>query len=86
MPTSPEVEDVADLDDLRSDARIRRAQREARTEAVLVLAVDVALLGGLAALDRAKGWDIIEPWWVWLLLAAPGLILIVLLLAVPLPS
>jgi uncharacterized membrane protein len=66
------------------NARIRQALREARTEAVLVLAVDVALLGGLAALDRAKGWDIVEPWWVWLLLAAPGLILIVLLLAVPL--
>ena len=83
VPTPPEVEDVADLDVLRRDARIRRAQREARTEAVLVLAVDVVLLGGLAALDRAKGWDIIEPWWVGLLFAAPGLILILMLLAVP---
>ena len=31
------------------------------------------------------GWDILDlPWWVWLVLAAPALILIVLLLAVPL--
>ena len=50
---------------------------------MLVLAIDVALLGGLAVLDRAKGWDIIEPWWAWLLFAAPALILIVMLLAVP---
>ncbi len=74
----------SDVPSAELNARIRRALREARTEAVLVLAVDVALLGGLAALDRAKGWDIIEPWWVWLVLAAPALILIVLLLAVPL--
>ena len=61
------------------------AMREARTEAVVVLAVEVALLGGLAALDKAKGWDIIDlPWWAWLLLAAPALLLMILLLAVPL--
>src|SRR5215211_2237480 len=67
------------------NARARRALREARTEAVVVLAVDVALLAGLAAVDKAKGWDIIDlPWWAWLLLAAPALLLIVLLLAVPL--
>jgi hypothetical protein len=52
---------------------------------VVVLAVDVALLGGVAAIDKANGWDIIDlPWWAWLLLAAPALLLIVLLLAVPL--
>ena len=52
---------------------------------MVVLAVDVALLGGLAAIDKAKGRDIIDlPWWAWLLLAAPALQLIVLLLAVPL--
>jgi uncharacterized membrane protein len=63
----------------------RPAVREARTEAVVVLAADVALFGGLAAVDKAKGWAIIDlPWWVWLLLAAPALILMCLLLAVPL--
>jgi uncharacterized membrane protein len=66
------------------NARARRALREARTEAVVVLAIDVALLGGLASVDKAKGWDIIHlPWWVWLLLAAPALCLMILLLAVP---
>ena len=65
--------------------RARRALREARGEAVVVLAVDVALLVGLAVIDKAKGWEIIDlSWWAWLLLAAPALLLMVLLLAVPL--
>jgi uncharacterized membrane protein len=65
-------------------AATRSALREARTEAVVVLAVEVALLAGLAIVDRAKGWDIVDlPWWVWLLLAMPALLLMVLLLAVP---
>ena len=59
--------------------------REARTEAVVVLAIVLALLAGLASVDKAKGWAIIDlPWWVWLLLAAPALLLILLLLAAPL--
>jgi uncharacterized membrane protein len=63
----------------------RRALREARTEAVIVLAVDVALLGGLAAIDKAKDWNIIDlRWWAWLLLASPALLLMIMLLAVPL--
>jgi uncharacterized membrane protein len=70
-------------DELNAGARL--ALREARTEAVVVLAVDVALLVGLALIDKAKGWDIIDlPWWAWLLLASPALLLIILLLAVPL--
>jgi hypothetical protein len=67
------------------NAHTRLALHEARTEAVVVLTVDVALLGGLAAVDVAKGWNIIDlPWWAWLMLAAPALLLIVLLLAAPL--
>jgi uncharacterized membrane protein len=67
------------------DVRGANALREARTEAVAVLVLDVALLGGLAAADKAKGWEIIDlPWWVWLVLATPALVLIILLLAVPL--
>jgi uncharacterized membrane protein len=67
------------------DQRAHRALRAARTEAAVVLSFYVALLGGLAALDKAMGWDILDlPWWGWLVLAAPALILIVLLLAVPL--
>ena len=67
------------------NARARRALREARTEAAVVLAVDVALLWGLAFADQAQGWEIVDlPWWVWIGFATPALILIVLLLAVPL--
>lgn len=66
------------------NAATRRALREARTEAVVVLAIDVGLLAGLAILDQAKGWEIVDlPSWVWVLLAAPAFLLIVLLLAVP---
>jgi hypothetical protein len=76
-PTSDAPE--ADL-----NAPARRALREARTEAVVVLAFDVALLGGLASIDKAKGWDIIDlPWWAWLLVASPALLLMILLLVVP---
>jgi uncharacterized membrane protein len=67
------------------NATDRRALREARTEAVIVLGLDVAMLGGLAALDKAKDWDIIRlPWWAWLVIASPALLLMVMLLAVPL--
>jgi uncharacterized membrane protein len=67
------------------NARDRRALREARTEAVIVLALDVALLGGLAAIDKAKNWNIIDfHWWAWLLIASPALLLMTLMLAVPL--
>jgi uncharacterized membrane protein len=66
-------------------ARARRALLEARREASVVLAFDVALFAGLAVADKVKGWAIIDlPWWTWLLLAAPALILVVLLLTVPL--
>jgi Kef-type K+ transport system membrane component KefB len=63
----------------------RRVLREARTEAVVALALYVALLVGLALVDKAKGWSIVDlPWWAWLLLAAPALVLMTLLLAAPL--
>jgi len=65
--------------------RVREAMREARREATVVLLFDAALFGGLAVADEVKGWAILDlPWWTWLLLAAPALILAVLLLAVPL--
>jgi hypothetical protein len=66
-------------------ARDRRVLREARAEAVIVLAVDVALLAGLAAVDKAKDWHIIDlHWWSWLLLASPALLLMILMAAMPL--
>ena len=80
-----ETPGIAGARGAESDARVRQAMREARTEAVIVLALDVALSAGLAVVDKAKGWDIIDlPWWAWLLLAAPALLLMLLLLAVPL--
>ena len=63
----------------------RRALRQARGEAIVVLAIDVALLGGLAAVDKAKDWDIVDlSWWAWLLIASPALLLMVVMLVVPL--
>jgi len=60
------------------------ARREACTEAVLVLGVYVAPLAGLAVIDKAKGWQLIElPWWARLLVAAPAVLLTRLLLVVP---
>ena len=62
----------------------RRVRREARTEAVVVLALDVALLAGLAVVDKVKGWGIVDlAWWAWLLLAMPALVLMTLLLTAP---
>ena len=63
----------------------RTAAREARTEAALVVAIDLGLYAALAIVDRAKGWDIIDlPWWAWLIVASPALLLLFLLLVVPL--
>ena len=67
------------------DERARRPLREARREATVVLALRRPAARGPRAVDKANGWAILGlPWWVWLLLAAPSLILIVLLLVVPL--
>ena len=75
---------VAQAPGAEPNARARRAMREARTEAVIVLAIEVALYAALACADKVKGWGIIDlPWWAWLLLAAPALLLMLLLLAVP---
>src|SRR3954454_17282475 len=74
------------VDDTRgeSDERAARARREARTEAVVVIGIDVALIAALAVVDKAKGWQIVDlPWWAWLVLVTPALLLLGLLLAVP---
>jgi len=66
------------------NARGREAAIEARTEAVVALAFEAVLLGGLAAADKARGWNILDlPWWVWAVLAAPAILLIIVLLAAP---
>src|SRR4051794_34379628 len=61
-----------------------RARREARTEAAVVVSIDIALIAGLAVVDKAQGWEIVDlPWWAWLVLVTPALLLLILLLAVP---
>ena len=66
------------------DERALQALREARREATVVLALDVALFGALAVLDKANGWAIVGlPWWVWFILALPALTFFALLLVVP---
>src|SRR4051812_3591708 len=61
-----------------------RARREARTEAAVVVGIDIALIAGLAVVDKAQGWEIVDlPWWAWLVLVTPALLLLILLLAVP---
>ena len=37
--------------------------REARTEAVVVLGIEVALYAGLAFAYKAKGWSLVELEW-----------------------
>jgi hypothetical protein len=68
-----------------ADGALDRAMREARTEAVVVLGVDVGLLAALATLDHTQGWAILGlPWWAWLVLATPPVLLIAALLVFPL--
>src|SRR3954471_9444872 len=75
---------IADETRGESDERGARARREARTQAAVVVGIDVALIAGLAVVDKAKGWQIVDlPWWAWLVLVTPALLLMVLLLAVP---
>lgn len=67
-----------------SEERAARARREARNEAAVVVGIDIALIAGLAVVDKAKGWQIVDlPWWAWLVLVTPALLLLGLLLAVP---
>jgi uncharacterized membrane protein len=67
-----------------SEERAARARREARNEAAVVVGIDIALIAGLAVVDKAKGWQIVDlPWWAWLVLVTPALLLMALLLAVP---
>lgn len=62
----------------KSDTELRaEARLEAAPAVVLVLAVLVAL----AFVSRAAGWELIGlPWWIWLVLALPALLLAVDLL------
>ena len=63
----------------------RAAAREARGEAAVVVAIDLGLYATLAVVNKTQGWQIIDlPWWAWLILASPALLLLFLLLVMPL--
>lgn len=54
------------------------ARYEARREADSVVAIAVALLVGLAVVSWHQGWELSGlPWWSWLVLAVPGVVLFV---------
>jgi uncharacterized membrane protein len=56
----------------------RDVRYEVRREAASAVVIAVALLGALALLSRRNGWELVEvPWWSWLVLATPGLVLCV---------
>ena len=52
------------------------ARYEARREAASAVVIAVALLAALAAVSWKEAWVLMElPWWSWLVLAVPGLVL-----------
>lgn len=58
------------------------AGREARSEAAPAALAALLALVALAAASRARGWELVGlPWWIWLVLAAPSLLLTLDLLA-----
>lgn len=60
-----------------AEDRLRLAQHETRLEAAPFLVAVAGVSGGLAALSGWQGWQLFgsSDWWVWLLLAAPALVL-----------
>ncbi|MFN8123186.1 MAG: DUF1345 domain-containing protein [Thermoleophilia bacterium] len=62
---------------------LRAAEREARDEAAPFAVLAALLLVGLALVSRHAGWELAggTGWWVWLLAAAPQLLLAVTLMA-----
>lgn len=56
----------------------RDVRFEVRREAASVVVIAVALLTALALVSWRNGWELVElPWWSWLVLALPGLVLCV---------
>lgn len=52
------------------------ARYEARREAVSAVLVAAGVLALLASVSWKEGWELVElPWWSWLVLAVPGLVL-----------
>ena len=54
------------------------ASYEVRREAASAAVIAVLVLAGLALASKKEGWDLVGmPWWTWLILAVPGLVLCV---------
>ena len=52
------------------------ARAQGRREAAPVAALVVLVLAGLAVVSRQRGWELLGlPWWIWLVLAVPALLL-----------
>ena len=52
------------------------ASYEARREAASAVVIAVLVLAGLALASQREGWELVGmPWWTWLVLAIPGLVL-----------
>jgi hypothetical protein len=59
---------------------IRDAVRDARVEAALAVLTALALLVVNGLVTRSQGWDLpAAPWWLWLVLALPEVVLLILL-------
>ena len=60
-----------------SDERLREAREDARREAAPIAIADLIAVLLLAALSRAKDWELLgtQAWWLWLAIATPLLAL-----------
>jgi GNAT superfamily N-acetyltransferase len=59
----------------------RKSRAEARREAAPAAVVALAVLVGLALVSWLRDWELVGlPWWIWLLLALPSLLLVIDLL------
>jgi hypothetical protein len=56
----------------------KAARYEARREAAPAVIIAALVLMALALVSRKKGWELVDlPWWIWLVLAVPGLLVCV---------
>src|SRR6187455_3232836 len=65
----------------RMPTRDTELRAEARREAAPAVTLVLVVLGALAFVSHAEGWELLGlPWWIWLALALPALLLTVDLL------
>src|SRR6187431_66705 len=65
----------------RMSTRDTELRAEARREAAPAVTLVLVVLGALAFVSHAEGWELLGlPWWIWLALALPAFLLTVDLL------